>query len=305
MLVYFLVPDIPKEESSSPLWNALTTSFPLPNWLGQLISFAVYFGIGYLMILMNNAFGFIRIRASIQTAIFLLLVSACPCLHSLNPGSIAALLCIIALYLLFSVYQTFNSSGRLFHAFLFVGLASLLFPQITLLAPVLLIGAFNFQALTARSFFAAILGWSVPYWFLFAHAYFYDKMELFYQPFIELGTFCPIDLSLFSYSELAILAYTFILFLSSSIHSMVESYKDKIRTRVHLRFFILLNVSIYILILLQPIHCVNLLPLLLIGVSTLTSHMFVLTNSKTSNVFFICSIVGLILLLLFNIWMLL
>lgn len=302
--VYFLIPDIPKEESGYSFWGLLT-AYPVPVWANKLISFAVYFGIGYLMIQMNNTFGLIRVRASIQTAVYLLFIAACPSIQQLNPGSFAALALIIALYLLFSAYQKMHSSGYLFHAFLFIGLGSLIFPQITLLAPILLIGAFNFQALNPRSFFAAIIGWGFPYCFLFGHAYYYDIMEMFYQPFIELTTFHSIDLSLFTNWEIAILAYSFILFLVSSIHCMVHSYKDKIRTRVHLRFLILLNVCIYILIALQPVHCMNLLPLLLIGVSMLTSHMFVLTNSKASNVFFISAIIGLVLLFLYNIWMLL
>lgn len=303
-IVYFLIPDIPKEENRYAFWESLT-AYSIPDWGERLISFTIYMGIGYLMILMNNTFGLIRVRASIQTATFVLFVAVCPSLQQLNRGSLAALMFIIALYLLFSAYQTVRSSGYLFHSFLFVGLSSLIFPQITLLTPILLIGAFNFQALNPRSFFAAIIGWSFPYWFLFGHAYFYDNIDLFYQPFIELATFYPIDFSLFTNWEIAILAYSFVLFLISSIHSFAESYKDKIRTRIHLRFFILLNVCIYILIVLQPVHCINLLPLLLIGVSMLTSHMFVLTRSKASNIFFIITIIGLILLFLYNVWMLL
>ena len=262
-------------------------------------------GIGYLLIQMNNTFGLVRVRASVQTSIYLLLIAACPPLQQLCPGDIATLFFVVAIYLLFSTYQRMRSSGYLFHAFLFVGISSLIFPQITLLTPILLIGVFTFQSLNIRSFFAAIIGWSFPYWFLFGHAYFYDNMELFYGPFVELATFYPIDFTAFKGWELAMLGYSFVLFLVSSIHCFVQSYKDKIRTRVYLRFFILLNVCIYILIALQPIHCMNLLPLLLIGVSILTSHMFVLTNSKAWNVFFISTIIGLILLFSYNLWMLL
>lgn len=302
--VYFLVPDVPKEEATYSI-RELLNIYPIPLWINKLTCLLIYFGIGYSLIQMNNTFGLVRVRASVQTSFYILLIAACPPLLQLCPGDIATLLFVVAIYLLFSAYQCMRSSGYLFHAFLFVGLSSLVFPQITLLTPILLIGAFTFQALNIRSFFAAIIGWSVPYWFLFGHAFYYDNMELFYQPFIELTTFHPIDLTVLKSWEIAMLAYSFILFLASSIHCFAQSYKDKIRTRVHLRFFILLNVSIYILIALQPIHCMNLLPLLLIGVSILTSHMFVLTSSKAANVFFISTIIGLILLFSYNLWTLL
>lgn len=303
-VVYFLIPDPPKEENTYSLWIQLNT-YSIPLWANKLICLLINFGIGYVLIQMNNTFGLIRVRASVQTAIFLLLIAVCPSLQQLSPGYITTLLSVIAIYLLFSAYQKVRSSGYLFHAFVFVGLGSLLFPQITLLTPILLIGAFNFQALNPRSLLAALIGWSFPYWFLFGHAYYYDNMSLLYQPFIELATFYPIDFSNFTVWELVFLGYTFILFTISSIHCLVQSHKDKIRTRTHLRFFILLNVCIYILIALQPIHCANLLPLSLVGVSILASHMFVLTSNKISNIFFLCSVIGLILLFFFNLWTLL
>ena len=303
-MAYFLIPDIPVAETTYNFPEELIT-FSIPVWVNKLICLLIYFAIGYLLIQMNNAFGLIRARVSVQTSIYLLLATACPVVQTLSPGVLAALALVIAVSLLFNTYQNPRPSAYTFHAFLFIGLGSLVFPQITLLAPILLIGAFNFQGLTPKSFFAAIIGWIIPYWFLFGHAYFYDNLDLFYQPFIELATFQPIRIDQLQVWEIVTLGYCFILFLVSSIHSFVESYKDKIRTRAHLRFFILLNICIFLLIALQPVHCANLLPILFIGVSILASHMFVLTNSKSSNVFFICTALGLILLFTFNVWTLL
>ena len=76
-------------------------------------------------------------------------------------------------------------------------------------------------------------------------------------------------------------------------------------TRAYLQFLIDLTIFLFLLIALQPIYCSALLPLLIISNSILIGHFFVLTNSKSSNVFFIISLVGLILLFAFNIWTLL
>lgn len=131
-------------------------------------------------------------------------------------------------------------------------------------------------------------------------------MELFYQPFIELVHFQPIEFGKnLQLWELVTLIYLFILFIVSAAHCIVSGYEDKIRTRSYLHFLIFLNFCIFLFILLQPIHCMDLMSLLLIGVSILVGHLFVLTSSKTSNVFFIGSTIGLILLFCFNIWTLL
>ena len=116
-------------------------------------------------------------------------------------------------------------------------------------------------------------------------------MELFYQPFVELVHFQPVnpgkDLQLW---ELVTLGYLFILFIVSAAHCIVSGFEDKIRTRSYLHFLIFINFCIFLFIFLQPAHCMDLLSLLLIGVSILVGHLFVLTNSKAANLFFIGSI---------------
>lgn len=302
--IYIFFPDLPQEESTYAFWKNVI-ALPIPVWVNKLICLFLYFVIGYMLIQMNNSFGFIQTKASAQTTIYLLLVTACPAIHSLYPGDIASLTFTIALYMLFSAYQETHPEGYLFHAFVFIGLGSLIFPQLTLFIPIMFIGAFNFQALTIRSFLAAIIGWSLPYLLLLGHAFYYDNMDMFYQPFIELTTFYPIDFKYLQPWEIATLAYTFILYVVSVIHSLVQGHKDKNRTRVLLRFLSILVFFIFAFIALQPFHGASLLPFLLAGVSVLVSHLFVLTNNKVSNIFFICAIIGLVCLFAFNLWTLL
>lgn len=155
-----------------------------------------------------------------------------------------------------------------------------------------------------QSFFASLVGWSVPYWLLLGHALYYGQMELFCQPFRELVTFAP---TRFDYQpwELATLGYLLVLFIVSAAHCLIAGYEDKIRTRSYLHFLILLNFCIFVYIGLQPVLSVHLMSFLLIGVSILAGHLFVLTNSRSSNIFFICAFIGLFILLGFNIWTLL
>lgn len=173
-----------------------------------------------------------------------------------------------------------------------------------LFVPIFWIGAYNFQSLQPKSFFASLVGWSVPYWLLLGHALYYGQMELFCQPFRELVTFAPIR---FDYQpwELATLGYLLVLFIVSAAHCLIAGYEDKIRTRSYLHFLILLNFYIFVYIGLQPALSVHLMSFLLIGVSILAGHLFVLTNSRSSNIFFICAFIGLFILLGFNIWTLL
>lgn len=305
---YFLFPDLmtaPTQENLSSFWQS-ARDFLLPGWAERIVSFLVYAVIGYFLIELNNQFGIIRMRASMQTAIYFLLVTACPEMHLLYAGDIAALTFLISIYFLFKSYQQSRAAGYLFYSFLFIGAGSILFPQLTVLSVLWLFEAYRFQALTPRSFCGALLGWMLPYWMLFGHAFFYNEMELFYRPFIELTTFGDVfNLQILQTWELAVLGYLLVLFIVSAVHCIAAGFEDKIRTRAYLQFLIDLTIFLFLLIAIQPNYCSDLLPLLMISCSILIGHFFVLTNSKSSNVFFIVSLVSLILLFAFNIWTLL
>ena len=305
---YFLFPDLmtaPTQENLSSFWQSARDSL-LPGWAERIVSFLVYAVIGYFLIELNNQFGIIRMRASMQTAIYFLLVTACPEMHLLYAGDIAALAFLISIYFLFKSYQQSHAAGYLFYSFLFIGAGSILFPQLTVLSVLWLFEAYRFQALTPRSFCGALLGWMLPYWMLFGHAFFYNEMELFYRPFIELTTFGDVfNLQILQTWELAVLGYLLVLFIVSAVHCIAAGFEDKIRTRAYLQFLIDLTIFLFLLIAIQPNYCSDLPPLLMISCSILIGHFFVLTNSKSSNVFFIVSLVSLILLFAFNIWTLL
>ena len=305
---YFLFPDLmtaPTQENLSSFWQS-ARDFLLPGWAERIVSFLVYAVIGYFLIELNNQFGIIRMRASMQTAIYFLLVTACPEMHLLYAGDIAALAFLISIYFLFKSYQQSHAAGYLFYSFLFIGAGSILFPQLTVLSVLWLFEAYRFQALTPRSFCGALLGWMLPYWMLFGHAFFYNEMELFYRPFIELTPFGDVfNLQILQTWELAVLGYLLVLFIVSAVHCIAAGFEDKIRTRAYLQFLIDLTIFLFLLIAIQPNYCSDLLPLLMISCSILIGHFFVLTNSKSSNVFFIVSLVSLILLFAFNIWTLL
>ena len=305
---YFLFPDLmtaPTQENLSSFWQS-ARDFLLPGWAERIVSFLVYAVIGYFLIELNNQFGIIRMRASMQTAIYFLLVTACPEMHLLYAGDIVALAFLISIYFLFKSYQQSRAAGYLFYSFLFIGAGSILFPQLTVLSVLWLFEAYRFQALTPRSFCGALLGWMLPYWMLFGHAFFYNEMELFYRPFIELTIFGDVfNLQILQTWELAVLGYLLVLFIVSAVHCIAAGFEDKIRTRAYLQFLIDLTIFLFLLIAIQPNYCSDLLPLLMISCSILIGHFFVLTNSKSSNVFFIVSLVSLILLFAFNIWTLL
>ena len=289
-------------QAGSALWQA-TGVGGWPLWILLAAGFLLHGVAGWLLIELNNAYAIIRVRASVQTSVYLLLVAACPPLYGLCADSVAVVCCLLALFFLFGSYQKRQSAGFLFKAFLFLGLGSLVVPWLTWLAPLFWAGAYQFRSLQGKSFVASLLGWALPYWFLLGHAYFYGQMELFCRPFREMVDFAPLHFD-FRPDEWFALGYLFVLYAVSSGHCLVAGYEDKIRTRSYLHFFMLWCFCLFAFIGLQPDRGVEVLPLLLAGIGVLFGHFFALTSSRASNLFSMAAVVVLCLLFGLNLWML-
>lgn len=298
LLVAFAGPVPDTAYAAYPLWQRLGVS-GLPGWLHSLLSFLLYGVIGYLLVAFNNTFAIIRMRASVQTSVFFLLTAMCPLIHRIYPGSVVAMCFLFTIFFMFSSYQQSSPMSHLFHAFAFLGLGSLAFPQLTWFAPLLWWGAYSFQSLSLRSFVASLVGYTLPYWFLLSHAFYHGQMDLFYAPFRELVRFAPLGFSL-GMSQLYTLGVLLVLYIVSATHCLVASYDDKIRTRSYLNFLIVLCGALFLYIFLQNGVYLTLLPMLLIGVSILSGHLFVLTRSRASNLFFIGSLVALFIMFVIN-----
>lgn len=290
-------------KGESPLSPEALAALP-PSWAGQLLCLLLCGAIGYLLIELNNRYAIIRMRASVQTAIFFLVVAASPGLHWHATGMTAATLMFIALFFLFGSFQQPNPTSHLFHAFLSLGIGSVLLPQSILFAPVLWIGAYNFQSLTPRSFLASLLGLAFPYWLLLGYACAVGDMEVLYRPLHEMAGFRPLLFRVEPW-EAGTLSYLFVLYVVATVHCLVTGLDDKIRTRCYLHFLILLAFCTFAYIALQPWMASLLTPLAAAVTSILAGHLFVLSNSRATNWFFLAMLALLPVLFIVNLWTLL
>lgn len=273
---------------------------PSLNVVTNLLSLSTVVITAYLLIVMNNSFALIRKRASVQSTFYILLASISPLLlHQLN-GNLSTLSLLIALHFLFLSYQQREHASYLFHAFTFLGLGSLFLPPLIAFIPLFWLGSYQFQSLTLRGFCASLLGFALPYWFLLGHLIWHRQLALFddysaqWLPFQEsLSTITP--------WQIATLCYLMLLFIVSAIHCLATGFDDKLRTRAFLQFLISLTVCLVLALLAYPQQTDSWLLLLLLPVSILSGHLFVLTHSRSSNLFFLLCTALWLLLYLYNI----
>lgn len=217
--------------------NALSLISFLPAWVLQLLGFAVHFFTAVLLIRINSTFGIIHERASVQACAYLLLIAVYPPIQVIQASTISGFTFAVSIYLLLHTYQRQWPQAYTFHAFAFLGISSLAFPFAALFTPVFWLSMFNFNILSPRSFTASLLGLALPYWFALGHAYFYDTLDLFSQKIAEMATLTPLDWGVLNPSQIILLIFLLILFLTAATHQLTNSHKDNIRARIYLHFF--------------------------------------------------------------------
>lgn len=258
----------------------------------------------FLMMELNNANALIRIYSRMVSCSFLVLASMSHFLFAdIQCGIVQA--CFVAFYLfLFSAYQETSSVGRVFYAFLMLGIISMMFVQILYFIPVVwVLMCTNIMVGGVRVFASSVLGIVLPYWFLGGYFLYLGKLSTLAQHFVELTQFGSMEkwlnmplnqiLTIFMVASLAILGI---------IHFRINNYKDKIRTRMLFEFFSVMILFTLVFMILQPEHIPFLFTLLIVSTSPMIGHYIALTNTFVSNISFYVILVAITTLTICNLW---
>ena len=274
----------------------------LQEW-SELASMAIIGLIGYVMIEANTAFNLIRTRTSLPVSIYGWVATALFFLHPFEWSNLIPLIFIFSILQLFRSYESSSPTNPIYHTFLFIGLGSLLFPQIICFLPLFWGSMIPFRAMNGRSFLASFIGFITPYWFLFGYAFLNDKMELFLAPLKEMIHFYPLDYSKLSSAEILSWGMITLLLLISGIHYVQIAYMDKTRTRIYHSFLVFAGFWASIFSFLQPVHLHELMPIQLVCMAFLSGHLFSLTRNRFSGILFVVIFVAFIFLMIYNLWM--
>ncbi|SFG16453.1 hypothetical protein [Prevotella sp. KH2C16] len=260
-----------------------------------------------LMVQLNNANALIRIYSRMVSCSFAVLSTAA---FFLSPGieeSVVSLCVIAAYFFLFGSYQDRRSMGRIFYAFLFIGIASTVFVQMLFFIPFLwILAAVNILSLSWRNFWASILGLVFPYWFVGGFYVYTGQMDVFLNHFVQLADFeWFMNYGVTTWAQLITFVYVSLLGLTGSIHFLRNSFLDKIRTRMLFEFFITMEALTAAFMVIAPVYYDFLLCILIVNTAPLIGHFIALTKTRLTNIAFclICaSAVALTVCNLLEIW---
>lgn len=259
----------------------------------------------FLMMELNNVNALIRIYSRMVSCSFLVLaVMSQYLVVDVRCGIVQA--CFIAFYLfLFSAYQDNRAMGRVFYAFLMLGIASTMFVQILFFVPLVwVLLCTNLMVRSFRAFVSSLFGLLVPYWFMVAYYLYIDDVDSLLDHFLQIVQFGPVlgwmDMPV---SHILTAAYVAILAVVGMIHFRLNNYKDKIRTRMLFEIFSVLALAAIVFMILQPQHIDYLLALLIVSTSPMIGHYIALTNTFITNISFYVMLVVALIITCVNLWM--
>lgn len=259
----------------------------------------------FLMMELNNVNALIRIYSRMVSCSFLVLaVMSQYLVVDVRCGIVQA--CFIAFYLfLFSAYQDNRAMGRVFYAFLMLGIASTMFVQILFFVPLVwVLLCTNLMVRSFRAFVSSLFGLLVPYWFMVAYYLYIDDVDSLLDHFLQIAQFGPVlgwmDMPV---SHILTAAYVAILAVAGMIHFRLNNYKDKIRTRMLFEIFSVLALAAIVFMILQPQHIDYLLALLIVSTSPMIGHYIALTNTFITNISFYVMLVVALIITCVNLWM--
>lgn len=291
-----------------PVATAYATSVWLAGGMaggGMYIQFLLFAASAFMMVTLNNNNSLIRIYSRMVSCTFLVLTTTAVFLFD-KYEPFAVQLCITLFYMaFFSCYQKKDSQGRIFYAFMFIGLASIFFIQILFFVPLLwIIMAGKLLVLSARTFWASVLGLATPYWFLAGYRMLTGSMYKLTEHFAGIAAFSPLSpYAMPDKARLATLAFVLLLAATGMIHYMRNSYGDKIRTRMIYEIFMTMNFATVVFIIAQPARLDMLLPLLIVNTAPLAAHFIALTRTRLTNISFCIITLAILALTAYNIWM--
>lgn len=288
VLTWFVIPLLPAGEGEACSRNW---------WLGLPLVAAMTYG----LVECNNRNALLRVRSRMMGCTYLLFVTSCPALHSASWQCLPAATLLLTYLSLFSAYGNPHAEGRVFHTFLPVGIATLLYSPLVLLVPVLLFSlAVHIRVMSHRTLGAALLGFLTPFWLFLGYVLWTGEIGDFLEHIQGMWLWSPSGLAAVPAWALANCVIIGLLSFVSACHYLRTAFNDKIRTRMFFYAILMVHGVLLTLLFLRPADYAILLPMLAINSAPLVGHHLTLARRRGSELWFYTCLLLLGFLLVAN-----
>ena len=263
-----------------PLFALFYNLLENQSFLSSLTTFVFVLIGGFLLVRLNTIYIFIPDRTYMPALFFLLIAGSYIPLQRLNPSVFGVIFLLLALDKIFQGYRREGLIYNSFEAAFLIAIGSMFYTGLFFLLPLVWIGLAFFRPGYWKEWFFSIIGFVLPYLFLFSWYYLTGKSITGYLESLANIFTSDADNTAIRFHYAAFYTYTGILVLLSSAHIVgVLPLKKILARRSYIIFF--WNFALgTVSFLLLPALSYEMLPLIAVPVSLLLSHYFMETRSK-------------------------
>ena len=243
-LKYFILPQpvqVSFEASPMPLFQLVSSLLVEQEFLSKTIALSLLVINALLLSRLNMKFIVLKSRTYLPSFIFLLVVSSFLPLQRLNPAVFAS---IFMLFAIEAIMGTFKKEGLAYEYFLasfLVSMGSLFYARGAYLMIIIWIGLSLFRNIRWREWIFTIIGFLLPYLFLFSW-YYMTGQELFPRWQEMIMNFLP-DHEISHFNRFYVLFYAFLaLLILLASRKMINNYQS---LKIYMRKFYRLNFWIF------------------------------------------------------------
>ena len=268
----------------------------------EVIPFLTGSIVTYLLIELNTLFALTRSRSSLPSAIFIILYSAAVFLHEYGKGECWMLLLFMgSLYCLLKGYESKNVSSYVFHSFLWLGIGSLIEPDVIFNVPLLLIVMPQLRLLNIKTLFAGIIGLCTPYWLITGYNLYKGDNIMVLTWFNHLMEWHITDYANIPLQYLVTTACIFIISAVSGITSIITSLNDKVKNRIIIGVMNTIGIYETLLVVIKPMMLKSVLPIIITMCAILFGYTMIQRSGKFTYIFMIVSLVITSIMAIYNV----
>ena len=268
----------------------------------EIIPFLTGGFVTYLLIELNTSFALVRNRSSLPSALFAILYSSALFLHEYGKGECWILLLFMgSLYCLLRSYESKNASSYIFHSFLWLGIGSLIKPDIIFSTPLLLIVMSQLRSLSIKTFFAGIIGLCTPYWLITGYNLYKGESIMVLTWFDHIMEWRITDYTNIPLQDIITTACIFIISVVSGITSIMTSLNDKVKNRIVIGVMNTIGIYETLLVMIKPMMLKSVLPIIITMCAIPFGYTMIQRSGKFTYIFMIVSLVITGIMAIYNV----
>ena len=242
-------------------------------------------------------------RVAWQSCMMMLVASMAFNVQSDASAFFSMVLPVVVIGLLFRCDTLNDVVHTLYTLFLVATALALIFPQLLIMLPLLLLYPAFSGKLSAKAFLAALLGFATPLWIVVALVYLFPSLSpLIDSPREAVAALWQIPRVALSPAKMVLFVAEFVVALPAMIHFFVTASIGRTHLRRRMIFCIVLDVVLWLAGWLRPELLVFFFVWRLPIYSLLSAYFFSVLPPKMSNVYFISSLLLWLVADIVGIW---